>query len=126
LVAEVDGEVVGHLAFSPVTVQSGTKSFGGVGLGPVAVLPPFQGQGIGSRLIQRGLVMLCERGERAVFVLGHAEYYPRFGFRPSKYFGIGCEFPVPEEIFMALELQPGALDNVSGTIHYAPEFHDVT
>ncbi len=92
-------------------------------LAPVSVLPAVQGKGLGSALIRQGLVaagpLIWAAG---VVVLGHADYYPRFGFVPASRFGISCPLPVPEENFMALELDPGSLENKRGTVIYAPEF----
>jgi putative acetyltransferase len=122
----VDGDVVvGHILYSPVTIVSPDASFAAVGLGPVAVLPDYQKRGIGSRLIRESLEALRDEGHPAVFLVGHPTYYPRFGFVPAARFGIDCEFEVPEEVFMALELRPGALLNKRGKVYYQPEFRDV-
>jgi putative acetyltransferase len=126
LVAEIGEQIVGHVLFSPVTIEAESQGFDAVGLGPVAVLPQYQKQGIGAQLIQSALQVLRERGERAVVVLGHPEYYPRFGFRTAKYFDVRCEFEVPDEAFMLLELQPDALNGVTGVARYAPAFRSVT
>lgn len=118
LVAELDGVVVGHAFFTPVTVGT----FRAMALGPVAVVPDRQREGIGTRLVRDGLDACRERGVTAVFVLGHPQYYPRFGFRSASAFGIGCAFPVPDELFFALELRPGALRDVRGTVRYHDAF----
>lgn len=125
LVAEEDGRVVGHVLFSPVTVQSAAGDWGAMGLGPVAVLPECEGRGVGSALVREGLKSCARLGQEVVFVLGHADYYPRFGFRPAAREGIGCEFPAPEENFMVAESRPGALGGRTGLVRYAPEFRDV-
>ncbi|MDX1389526.1 MAG: N-acetyltransferase, partial [Acidobacteriota bacterium] len=80
---------------------------------------------IGGALVERGLEVCRAAGHDRVVVLGHAEYYPRFGFVPASRFGVGCEYDVPDDVFMALELRPGAFEGVSGTARYAPEFGDV-
>lgn len=118
-VAEVDGEIVGHITFSPVTID---HEHAAVGLGPMAVLPEHQRSGIGSRLVREGLDALREAGHAAVIVLGHPEYYPRFGFIPASRFGIRWERPCPDEAFMALELKPGALEEKAGVVRYRAEF----
>lgn len=125
LVAEENGRIVGHILFSPMTIETGNGSYPAVGLGPVAVLPEMQRQGIGARLIKAGLEMCREKGETAVIVLGHSEYYPRFGFVPASQFGIHSTYDVPNEVFMALELQEGALNGRAGVAHYQPEFDGV-
>lgn len=118
LVAVQDGEVVGHILFSPVAFEP--REGGGdrlprmAGLAPMAVLPGLQRPGIGSGLIEHGLAACRRDGFEAVVVLGHPEYYPRFGFEPAARRGIASEYPVPDEVFMVLELRPGALDGWSG------------
>ena len=88
----------------------------------MAVVPWHQRQGIGTALVRTGLEECKKLGFGAVVVLGHADYYPRFGFTLSTRFGIGCEYDVPEDVFMAIELQPGALQDASGKIKYHPAF----
>ncbi|MDA0833172.1 MAG: N-acetyltransferase [Planctomycetota bacterium] len=124
LVAEIDGYVVGHILFSPVTL-SGHPQLKLAGLAPMAVLPEFQRQRIGTALVTAGLERCREDGYDAVVVLGHPEFYPRFGFVPAHRFGICCEYDVPADVFMIAELRSGALDGVAGTIHYHPAFHDL-
>lgn len=123
LVAEVEGAVVGHILFSPVALATSPEAKI-MGLAPMAVLPERQGQGIGSALVRAGLEECRRQGFEAVVVLGHAGYYPRFGFTPARSFGLGCPYEVPEEVFMAIELQPGALDRLSGTVRYDPSFDE--
>lgn len=125
LVAELDGMIVGHILFSPVEIQGEQSNVGGVGLAPMAVLPDHHRSGIGSELVRAGLARCRELGEVRVVVLGHADYYPRFGFVPASTFGIGSDYDVPDEVFMAQELEPGALDGVQGTAHYRPEFGEL-
>ena len=96
-----------------------------MGLGPMAVAPGCQRKGIGSALVRAGLIACTERGFRAVVVLGHPKYYPRFGFSESKRFGIKSEYDVLDEVFMALELVPGALSSASGIVRYHEAFGDV-
>jgi putative acetyltransferase len=124
LVAEEAGLVVGHALFSPVSL-SGFRDLKIMGLGPMAVIPKYQRKGIGSALIETGLEICKRLGYGAVIVLGHPGYYPRFGFRPSVLYDITCEYDVPENVFMVLELQPGYLDGSSGVIKYHPAFNNV-
>jgi putative acetyltransferase len=122
LVAEDQGLVVGHIYFTRVGLQEGGEQLALLGLGPMGVLPERQRQGIGSRLVAAGLEACREEEADAVVIVGHPEYYPRFGFRPASAFGLRCEFPIPAELFMALELRPGALAGHRGLVRYAPEF----
>ena len=123
LVALVDGLIVGHLALSPVTIQSPNGSTPVLGLAPMAVLPRLQRLGIGSRLVRHGIEAAREGGHRAMVVLGHPAYYPRFGFEPASRYDIVYEFPVRPEAFMVLELVPESLSSLAGTAHYAPPIY---
>jgi putative acetyltransferase len=124
-VAESEGQVVGHILFSPVTLHGDGAPFNAVGLGPLAVRPDRQGLGIGSRLVESGLEACRQAGYDAVFVLGHPTYYPRFGFVPTQPLGIRCEFDAPREAFMVIELREGAVAGRKGTVKYLPEFSAV-
>ena len=123
LVAEDDSGVVGHILFSPVSLDADSGFFA-MGLAPMAVLPDRQRQGIGSALVRAGLDACRKLGCRAVFVLGHPDYYPRFGFVAASRYGIECRFEAPDEAFMALELEPGALEGLAGKMHYHPAFDE--
>jgi putative acetyltransferase len=125
LVAEVDGAIVGHIAFSPVIVESDQGTRGGVGLGPMAVATSYQRQGIGGRLIHEGVRLLHDAGHAFCVVLGHADYYPRHGFVRAKDHRIRWERPVPDDVFFVRELAPGGIAGVSGTVRYRPEFDAV-
>lgn len=127
LVAEDDqGGVVGHILFSPVRITAADGSeHGAIGLAPMAVAPGLQKGGIGSSLVRAGLEHLRDAGHRAVVVLGHPEYYPRFGFRPASSWGIRWEHEAPDEAFMALELEPGALAGTSGVVRFHDAFDGV-
>jgi putative acetyltransferase len=125
LVAELDGQVVGHIFFSPVLIESQAASFTALGLAPMAVLPEFQKRRIGTELVRRGLDVCRGTGHDIVVVLGHPEYYPRFGFVPAKRKGLRCEYAVPDEVFMIVELSAGALAGREGLVKYRPEFSSV-
>lgn len=125
LVAEMNGQVVGHIFFSPVTIESEASVFPALGLAPMAVLPEFQNQGIGSELVRRGLKECQSINQDIVVVLGHPDYYPRFGFVPAHQKGLKCEYPVPDEVFMVVELREGALAGRKGLVKYRPEFSSV-
>ena len=121
LVAEENGEIIGHILFSPVTL-SADADFHAMGLAPMAVVPDRQRQGIGGALIRAGLEQCRELAQGAVFVLGHPDYYPRFGFVAASRFGISSPYEVPDPVFMALELEPAALADKAGEMRYHPAF----
>jgi putative acetyltransferase len=122
LVAMEDGQVVGQVLFTAVTVTPPVP-FKGVGLAPLAVLPGFQNRGIGTELGHKGLALCRDLGYDFAVVLGHTEYYPRFGFKKASDFGIGNDYDV-DDPFMALEFKPGVLGSFKGLAHYAPEFSE--
>jgi len=118
LVATLKGQVVGHILYSPISVSD----VAGAALGPMSVLPEYQRQGIGGKLIEAGNQKLKDRGCPFVIVLGHANYYPRFGFRPASAYGIQCEWEVPDDVFMVLILNHSKMAGVTGLARYRPEF----
>ena len=124
LVATRDDKVVGHIAFSPVVIESQCSSFEAVALAPMAVLPAYQRKGIGSQLVRSGLEECRRLGHEVVVVLGHPDYYPRFGFVPGKQRGIDCEFEVPDEAWMVIELKEGVLAGKRGTVRFQAEFQE--
>ncbi|MEG4406239.1 N-acetyltransferase [Microcoleus sp. MON2_D5] len=122
-VALPSDRIVGHIFFSPVVVEGKCSSnLSILGLAPVAVIPEYQRQGIGTLLIQHGLEECRRSGFHAVVVLGHPDFYSRFGFIPASRKSLKCEYDVPEEAFMVLELESGALQDCSGTVKYRSEF----
>ena len=125
LVALVDDVIVGHLLFSPVRLGTGSDEMTGVGLGPMAVLPEYQRKGIGSRLIREGIQRIREGGSPFIVVLGHAEYYPRFGFVPASRYGVRCLWEVPDDVFMILPLDSSRFPGVAGIAYYRDEFAEV-
>ena len=123
LVAVSNNKIVGHIMFSLVTITPAPKAFRAVGLAPLSVLPEFQRQGIGSMLTRKGLKKCAAAGFEMVVVLGSHYYYPRFGFSRASLYGLGNEYDTDEH-FMAIELKNSALDKVSGTVQYSPEFKE--
>ncbi len=127
LVAEVDGEVVGHILFSPVSVEdrSSGSSTAALALAPMAVAPEHQGRGVGSALVAAGLERAATRPEAAVIVLGHPGYYPRFGFERARAYGIEPPWPdVPDDAFLVLPL-PAYTERCRGVVVYPPPFDAV-
>ena len=122
LVATVDDRIVGHIMYSPVQIGS----VEGSGLGPMAVLPEYQRRGIGSRLVETGNRQLQIAGCPFIVVLGHAEFYPRFGFKPARRTGVTCEWDVPDNVFLILVLDPIRMEGASGLARYRHEFSDLT
>lgn len=124
LVAELDGEIVGHIILTKLLIENEGSNYDSLALAPVSVLPEHQNKGIGSKLISESLKIAKEIGFKSVIVLGHDKYYPRFGFKPASTWGIKAPFDVPNESFLALELEDGSLDRVTGTVVYSKEFFE--
>jgi putative acetyltransferase len=125
LVAVEDGRVVGHIVFSPVTIDCGDRTCSAVGLAPMAVLPERQRRGIGSQLVKAGLLECRNAGYDCVVVVGHPTYYPRFGFVPASRYGVKSEYEVPDEAFMVVAWSVGVLQGRGGIARYEPEFRSV-
>jgi putative acetyltransferase len=115
---------VGHILFSPAFLdrRPGVRI---MALGPMSVLPDCQRAGIGAALVRAGLEACRQQGAQAVVVLGHPPFYPRFGFAPASKYGIHCEYDVPDEVFMALELEANALGGPGGTLRYHETFEEL-
>jgi putative acetyltransferase len=113
---------IGHIFFSPVVVEGECFNKQILGLAPLAVLPEYQRQGIGSLLVRESLKECARSGFHAVVVLGHPNFYPRFGFVPASSKNLKCEYDVPDEVFMVLELETGILQDCSGIVKYRSEF----
>jgi predicted N-acetyltransferase YhbS len=123
LVAELDGQIVGHILYTPIKIDNGAQQFQSLVLAPVSVLPEFQKQGIGGKLILAGHQKAKELGFQSAILLGHPEYYPRFGYKPASTFGIKTQIPLPsDDVFMAVELTEVGLTGVSGMVVFPPEF----
>lgn len=118
LVAEIDGEIVGHILMSPAAIAD----VPGAALGPMAVAPPHQRCGLGSQLVTRALERLRERHCPFVVVLGHPRFYPRFGFTPARTAGVTCRWDVPADVFMIAVLDPAIAGRLHGRAEYQPEF----
>ncbi len=123
LVAEVEGNVVGHILLSPVIIRNSEESFESLALAPLSVLPQFQRKGIGTKLIQEAHHRAKQLDYQSVVVLGHNEYYSKFGYQAADRFGITFPFDVPKENCMAIELMEGSLNDVRGMVEYPKEFY---
>ena len=119
LVCEIDGKVVGHIAYSPIRNKNGEII--GIGLAPIGVLPSFQNQGIGSRLIEQGNKQAFDLGFKKIFVLGDPQYYSRFGFVLAKNYNYYCEYDPEGDHFM----MQGELSKVleKTIVYYCKEFN---
>jgi len=123
LVAELNGQVVGHILFTPIIIDKEEKQFQSLILAPVSVLPEFQKIGIGGQLIVAGHQKAKELGFQSAILLGHPQYYPRFGYQAASSFGIKTQITLPsDDVFMAVELSEGGLKDVSGMVIFPPEF----
>ncbi len=118
LVAEIDNKIVGHILFTKGSIEGNPILV----LAPVSVLPDYQGKGIGGQLIQRGHEIARALGYKGIILLGHPTYYPKFGYKISTLFDIRAPFEVPEDCFMAIELEENSLKNISGTVKFPLEF----
>jgi len=122
IVAIEEDQVIGHILFTPVTIESEDGPVPALALAPMAVFPEFQNQGIGSKLIKCGLKKCKESGHEIVVVLGHPPYYPRFGFKNAKEKGIRPSFKVSNDAFMVIGLVSHALNGVKGIVKYSKPF----
>lgn len=121
LVARIDSQLAGHIAFSPIKIVSATRTTSALALAPMVVRPDQQRRGIGSMLLRAGLAA-CKPLADLVVVLGHPGYYPRFGFIPAHPLGIECPYPAPFEAFLIKELVPGSGGRHRGMVSYHPAF----
>lgn len=125
MVAEVDGRPVGHILFSPISITTQGGEIPALALAPMAVLPAFQNGGIGSELVRAGLEAARQMGHAIVIVLGHPNFYPRFGFSASLARALECPYGDCGEAWMAQELVEGALAGVRGRVVYPAAFDGV-
>ncbi len=116
---------MGHILFTPVHVENTLEAAVTMALGPMAVVPELQGKGIGAKLVKAGLAKCRVLGAAAVFVLGHADYYPRFGFEPASPLGLRYRGEESDLYFMVVEHQPGTVGAMTGNVQYLPVFEEV-
>ena len=124
LVAEDDEEILGHILFSPVSIDPPAPGWNALGLAPVALIPGRQRQGIGKALVSEGIERCRSIGGSVIAVLGDPAYYTQFGFTRAMDFGLGNEYQAGDE-FMVIELSPGVLENFTGMVTHAPEFREI-
>ncbi len=124
LVALLENKIVGHIVLSKINLKTDEKEFQTLILAPVSVLPEFQHRGIGSQLIIAAHKKAIELGFKSVILVGHEDYYPRFGYKKAVAFGIKQPFDVPEDNNLALELVENGLNGVSGTVDYPTYFFE--
>ncbi|GGP12237.1 GNAT family N-acetyltransferase [Oceanobacillus neutriphilus] len=117
-------KIIGQILFSKIWIENTEQATESLALAPVSVHPDYQKHGIGSTLVKKGLEKAKESGYHSVIVLGHADYYPRFGFKPASLWRIAAPFDVPDDAFMALELEKNALKKVNGTVQYSEAFSE--
>ncbi|NQU26077.1 MAG: N-acetyltransferase [Candidatus Nealsonbacteria bacterium] len=119
LLALEDDRAVGHILFTAVHLENTEDTASMAILAPLAIVPAAQKQGIGGKLIQEGLQLLAKSGVDIVLVLGHPEYYPRYGFRPAERLGFEAPYPIPEEhadAWMVQELRPNRIGSIRGKV----------
>jgi putative acetyltransferase len=123
LVAERKGAVVGHILFTPVVIDTGHAPMQGYGLAPLAVRPDAQRRGVGSTLVRAGIERVARLGAPFIVVIGHPEYYPRFGFVPASAHGVRCQWEgIPDPAVMIHLLDPSVAARLGGVARYRPEF----
>lgn len=118
-------QVIGHILLSEISIVNQDEQWSTIGLAPMAVSPSFQNNGIGSLLVKEAVKRCRELGYKHIAVLGHPNFYPKFGFQISKHYHIEPPFPVPDEVFMVLELEEGSLKNIKGKVKYPEAFQNV-
>lgn len=124
IVAEVEDKIVGHILFTKLEIKNESQSFQSLALAPVSVLPEFQGKGIGSKLILYGHELAKELGYKSVILLGHQDYYPRFGYELCEKYNIKMPFDVPAENCMVISLTENGLSGISGNVVYPSTFFE--
>lgn len=122
LVALSGGTIIGHILFFPIDIATPDGPVPSLSLAPLAVHPEYQNMGIGGKLIEAGIEVARSKGFASIILVGHPDYYPRFGFQPAAGLGIRPLFDAPREAFMALELSEGGLEGISGVVAYPQEY----
>lgn len=124
IVAELDNQIVGHILLTKINIKNGENAFSSLALAPVSVLPDFHKKGIGSQLIEYAHKIAKDLGYQSIVLLGHQNYYPRFGYKRADEFGVKLPFEVPLENCMAIELVENGLTAVNGIVEYDKAFFE--
>lgn len=122
--AEVQGEIVGHIMLTECLIKNETNKYISLAFAPVSVLPEYQERKIRMNMIHKSIRIAKDLGYKSIIVLGHEDYYTRFGVNPACKWGIKAPFDVPVESFMTLERKDGSLEGVTGTVVYPKEFFE--
>lgn len=125
IIAEIKDEIIGHILLTKININNENNTFSSLGLAPVSVKPKYQNMGIGGKLIVESHKIAKILGHTSIILLGHDNYYPKFGYQLTKKFGITLPYDVPEENCMAIELVKDALKHVNGVVEYPNEFNDL-
>lgn len=124
LIAEEENKILGHVLLTKALIKAESTYYETLALAPLAVLPEYQKSGIGKNLMNKAIERARELGYKSIVVLGHENYYPKFGFEKASKYGVKAPFEVPDEAYMILELLPGGLNGVSGIVEYSKAFFE--
>lgn len=124
LIAEEENKILGHVLLTKALIKGESTSYETLALAPLAVLPEYQKSGIGKNLMNKAIERARELGYKSIVVLGHENYYPKFGFEKASKYGVEAPFEVPDEAYMILELLQGGLNGISGIVEYSKAFFE--
>ena len=124
LIAEEENKILGHVLLTKALIKGESTSYETLALAPLAVLPEYQKFGIGKNLMNKAIERARELGYKSIVVLGHENYYPKFGFEKASKYGVEAPFEVPDEAYMILELLQGGLNGISGIVEYSKAFFE--
>lgn len=124
LIAEEENKILGHVLLTKALIKGESTSYETLVLAPLAVLPEYQKSGIGKNLMNKAIERARELGYKSIVVLGHENYYPKFGFEKASKYGVEAPFEVPDEAYMILELLQGGLNGISGIVEYSKAFFE--
>ena len=122
LVAETENRIIGHILLTKIQIKNTQNTFDSFALAPVSVHPVYQRKGVGAKLIKQAHKSATALGYKAIILIGHQDYYPRFSYLPAHTFGIELPFKIPPENCMAIELVENGLKGVTGRVEYPAEF----
>lgn len=125
IIAKIENEIVGHILLTKININNENNTFVSLGLAPVSVKPKYQNMGIGGKLIMESHKVAIILAYKSIILLGHENYYPKFGYKLTKNYGISLPYDVPEENCMAIELVKDSLKHINGVVEYPNEFYDL-